>query len=106
MDVVVNAVWLALFWAKKEQNHEAVSDLKKLILDWPMDFVMIAGNTPEEMEENKFKWTVNMSAKVERLRDFVGLENSNLLRIVATTVDIVKAKLGHNKKANVELVHQ
>ena len=53
-----------------------------------------------------FKWTVNMSAKVERLRDFVGLENSNLLRIVAATVDIVKAKLGHNKKANVELVHQ
>ena len=71
-----------------------------------MDFVMIAGDTLEEMEENKFKWTVNMSAKVERLRDFVGLENSNLLRIVAATVDIVKAKLGNNKKANAEMVHK
>ena len=67
---------------------------------------MIEGSTPEEMEENMFKWIVNMSAKVERLRDFVGLENSDLLRIVAAIVDIVKTKLGHNKKVNVEFVHQ
>ena len=106
MDVVVNAVWLALYWAMEEQNHEAISALKKLILNWPMDFVMIQGNTPEEMEENMFKWSVNMSAKVERLRDFVGLENCNLLRIVAKTADIVKTKLGQNKKANAELVHK
>ena len=31
MDVVVNAVWLASFWAKEEGNHEAVSALKALI---------------------------------------------------------------------------
>ena len=73
MDVVVNAVWLALFWATSERNVEAASALKNLILDWPMDFVLIKGSTPEEVEENKFKWAVNMSAKVERLRDFVGL---------------------------------
>ena len=30
-----------------------------------------------------------MTARVERLRDFVGLENSNLLRIVARAMDFV-----------------
>ena len=69
MDVVVNAVWLALYLAIEERNDEAVSALKLLILDWPIDFVLIQGSTPEEREENSFKWTVNMSAKVERLRD-------------------------------------
>ena len=105
MDVVVNAVWLALYWARKEGNDEAVSALKLPILDWPMDFVWIQGSTPEEREENSFKWTVNMSAKVERLRDFVGLENVNLMRIVMVAADIAKAKLVSGKKANAEFVH-
>ena len=52
MDVVVNAVWLAYYWAKKEDNGPAVSALAKLILGWPMDFVLIEGSTPEEVEEN------------------------------------------------------
>ena len=70
MDPIVNAVWLALSWAKKEQNQQAVDSLKRLILDWPMDFVLIQGASPEEIEENMFKFSVNLSAKVERLRDF------------------------------------
>jgi hypothetical protein len=106
MDVVVNAVWLALYWAKKERNDEAVSALRHLILDWPMDFVLIQGTTPEELDENMFKWTVNMSAKVERLRDFIGLENNNLMRIVMVAADIVKSKLVSGKKANAEFVHK
>ena len=52
-----------------------------------------------------FKWSVNMSAKVERLRDFVGLENMNIMRIVAASADIVKAKLVSGKKANAGIVH-
>ncbi len=105
MDVVVNAVWLALSWAREENNEEVVAALKRLILDWPMDFILITGGSPEEIEENKFKWAVNMSATVERLRDFVGLENMNLMRIVAAAADILKAKLFSGKKANSGIVH-
>ena len=75
------------------KNEAAASALTNIILDWPMDFVLIQGSTPEELEENIFKWGVNMSAKVERLRDFCGLENTNLLRIIAKAADFVKAKL-------------
>ena len=83
MDVVVNATWLALYWIKTDKNTEAESALKKLILEWPMDFILFTGETPEEIDENKFKWAVNMTSRVERLRDFLGLETCNLLRIVA-----------------------
>ena len=105
MDVVVNAVWLALYWAIEEGNVEAVSALKHLILDWPMDFVLIPGSSPEEQQENIFKWTVNMSVKVERLRDFIGLENVNLMRIVTVAADIVKAKLVSGRKGDAKVVH-
>ena len=65
---------------KKEGSQDAATALEALILDWPFDFIAIQGSTPEEIEENKFKWAVNMTARVERLRDFVGLEHANLLR--------------------------
>ena len=61
MDVVVNAVWLAYFWAKQEGDHEAVTALETLILDWPFDFILIEGSSNEEIEVNTFKWSVNMS---------------------------------------------
>ena len=35
MDPIVNAVWLAYFWATTEGSVDAVSDLTRLILDWP-----------------------------------------------------------------------
>ena len=71
-----------------------------------MDFVLIEGNTPEELEENKYLWEANMSAKVERLRDFIGLESSNLMRIVAQAAVSVKAKLISPKKANAQVVQE
>ena len=92
MDVVVNAVWLAYFWAKEERSIEAAKAIEELILDWPFDVIDIKGTSPDEIEENKFKWAVNMTARVERLRDFVGVDNANLLRIVARAVDFVAAK--------------
>ena len=52
MDVVVNAVWLAYFWAKQEGDPEAVTALETLILDWPFDFILIEGNSNEEIEVN------------------------------------------------------
>ena len=75
MDVVVNAVWLSYFWAKQEGSMEAATALERLILDWPFDFILIEGSSSEEIEANKFKWSVNMSARAERLREFVGLES-------------------------------
>ena len=90
LDVVVNAVWLAYYWAKQEGSRQAVTALEKLIIDWPFDLVHIQGNSTEEIEENKFKRTVNMTARVERLRDYVGLENSNLLRIVARAAELLQ----------------
>ena len=68
--------------------------------------MFIAGSTPEEREENSFKWTVNMSAKVERLRDFVGLETNNRMRIVAAVADILRPKLGSGKNTNTEFIHK
>eukprot|EP00959_Pyramimonas_sp_CCMP1952_P373588 7824085-Pyramimonas_sp.AAC.1 len=67
---------------------EAVTALEELILDWPFDFIHIGGGAAEEIEENKFKWAVNTSARAERLRDIFGLGNSNLLRVAAKAADI------------------
>ena len=106
MDVVVNATWLALFWAKEDGDENAVTALEGLILDWPFDFVHIKGSTAEEIEENKFKWAVNLSARHERLRDFTGLENSNLLRIVAKAADIVKSHATGGAQPSPEKVHK
>ena len=92
MDVVVNAVWLAYFWAKSEGSSDAATALEELILDWPFDFIHIQGSSTEEIEENKFKWAVNMTARVGRLRDFVGLANATLLRIVARAADFVRGQ--------------
>ena len=47
-----------------------------------MDFILIKGDSAEEIEEKGFTYAVNMSTKAERLRNFIGLENTNLLRIV------------------------
>ena len=71
-----------------------------------MDFVLIEGDTPEDVEQNKFLWGVNMSTRVERLRDMVGLESSNLMRIVARAAEFTQSKLTGVKKANAEVVHQ
>ena len=95
-----------LLGPQKEENIDAVSALTKLILDWPMDFILITGDSPEEIEEKKFAWSVNMTSRVERLRDFLGLENCNLLRIVSKACDIVTAKLCSGKKAQSSKVHK
>ena len=77
-----------------------------LILDWPMDFVLIEGSTPEEVEQNKFVWGLNMSAKIERLRDMVGLESTNLMRVVAKAAEFTLSKLTGVKKANAQIVQE
>jgi hypothetical protein len=83
--------------AKQEGSKDAATALEELILDWPFDFVLIEGNSDEEIEENKFKYAVNMTARHERLRDFVGLDNLNLLRIVARAADLVRDPMGKGR---------
>ncbi len=71
-----------------------------------MDFIFIKGATPDEIHENMFKWSVNMCARVERLRDFVGLETSNMMRIVSTAADIIKNEPVSGKKVNAGIAHR
>ena len=84
----------------------AATALEGLILDWPFDFILIQGSSTEEIEENKFKWSVNMTARVERLRDFIGLENSNLLRIVSRAADLTQAQTVAGRKPSPDQVQQ
>ena len=81
-DVVVNATWLAMKWALDEGDKAAVAALTNLILDWPFDFILFEG-TDEEKDQNQFKYIVNLPAKIERMRDFCGLDATNLMRITA-----------------------
>ena len=76
MDVVVNAVWVALWWAKEEKNRDAESALKNLILTWPIDFVWIKGDTPDAVSESIVGWSVNVGARAERLRSEAGMVKS------------------------------
>ena len=75
-----------------------------MIIDWPFDFVHIKGSSTEEIEEHTLKWAVNMSARVECLRDFVGLENSTLLRIVARAAELVQSQTPGGMKPKAERV--
>ena len=68
---------VGLLLRKNGTHDEAVSALENLMLDWPSDVVLIDGASPEEIDKNMFKFTVNLGAKVERLRDFVGPENAS-----------------------------
>ena len=77
-----------------------------MILDWPFDIILIEGDSEEEVEVNAFKWSVNLGARVERLRDFVGLDNMNLLRIVAKAAQLVQAATAAHKKASTEEIQE
>ncbi len=57
--VVVNAVWLAYFWAKEEGSSEVATALEGLILDWPFQFIHIQGSSWVEIEQKKCKWRVD-----------------------------------------------
>ncbi len=47
----------------------------------------------------------NHAARAERLRDFVGMESANIMRMVAAAGEFAKSKLISGKKANAEVVH-
>ena len=80
IDVVVNATWMALMWAVDEKNKDAECALDGLILDWPFDFHFCEG-AEDEVEANIVKHIIKLPAATERLRDFCGLDSSNMMRI-------------------------
>ena len=92
LDVAVNATWLALKWAIEEKNDEAVSAIERLVLDWPFDFHLFPQEDEETRNEEIFKFIVNLPARVERLRDFCGLDASNLMRICAQVRELLQKK--------------
>ena len=47
---------------------------------------------------------MNASAKIERLRDFVGLENSNFMRVVGQAAEFVSARSASGKKPEAKAV--
>ena len=47
-----------------------------------------------------------MSAKVERLRDFVGLEGSNLMRIVAQAAEFTKSRHTGTLRVKAQIVQE
>ena len=69
-----------------------------------MDFVRIDGNTPEQLDENCFLYNVNASAKIERLREFVGLDNANFMRVAGQAAEFVTAASSSGKKADAKAV--
>ena len=82
LDVVVNATWLAMKWALESKDSAAEEALSKLILDWPFDFILFEGGA-EEAETQIIKRIINMPAATERLREFCGLDQGNMMRICA-----------------------
>ena len=80
LDVVVNATWLAMYWAIVSEDEVAEAALSALILDWPFDFHLFEGSESER-EANITRYIINLPAAVERLRDFCGLDQGNLMKI-------------------------
>ena len=63
-----------------------------------MDFILIRGSSAEETDANRFKWAADMAARTERLREFVGLENVNLMRRVELASSFILAKLSRQTR--------
>ena len=102
LDVVVNATWLAMKWALDSKDSDAEVALTALILDWPFDFILFEGM---EMEAQIMKHIINMPAATERLRDFCGLDQGNLMRIAAAVRTLIESQSPGKVAASAAEVH-
>ena len=89
LDVVVNATWLAMKWALESGDTVAEAALANLILDWPFDFVLFEGSEPEVQI---MKHIINLPVATERLRDFCGLDNGNLMRVAGEVRNLIEGQ--------------
>ena len=89
LDVVVNATWLAMKWALESGDTVAEAALANLILDWPFDFILFEGSEPEVQI---MKHIINLPVATERLRDFCGLDNGNLMRVAGEVRNLIEGQ--------------
>ena len=82
LDAIVNAIWLAMEWARDSGDGVAQEALTNLILDWPFDFVLFA-EAGATAEVQIMKHIINMLVATEHLHDFCGLDQGSLMRIAA-----------------------
>ena len=92
MDCAVNGVWLAYYWAKVDDNREAIVALERLILDWPFDFQFFEEKDGETQQERVFKAMLNIPLETERLRDHFGMDGKNLMLVCAKVRNLLKEK--------------
>ena len=92
LDVVVNATWLAMKWALESGDRAAEAALSNLILDWPFDFILFDETEETTAEAQIMKHIINMPAATERLRDFCGLDQGNLMRIAAEVRKLIQSQ--------------
>ena len=95
IDVAVHALWLAVSWALDEKNKDAERALDKFLLDWPFDFHLCTG-AGDEVEAKIVKHIINLPASRERLRDFCGLDTSNLMRIAGAIQELLQKQNAGN----------
>ena len=105
LDVVVNATWLAMKWALESGDRAAEAALSNLILDWPFDFILFDETEETTAEAQIMKHIINMPAAVERLRDFCGLDQGNLMRIAAEVRKVIQNQTPGKVVASVADVH-
>lgn len=104
LDVVVNATWLAMKWALDSGDKAAEEALSTLIQDWPFDFILFEG-TGAIAEAQIMKHIINMPAATERLRDFCGLDQGNLMRIAAEVRKLIESQSPGKLAASAHDVH-
>ena len=79
-------------WALESGDRAAEEALSNLILDWPFDFILFEATTETTAEALIMKHIINMLAATERLRDFCGLDQGNLMRIAAEVRKVIESQ--------------
>ena len=89
-------------WALDGNNAAAEQALENLMLDWPFDFHYFEGDDAQR-EEQIMKHIINLPAATERLRDFCGLDSTNLMRMAGEVCRLLQKQSG--SKPGSEEVH-
>ena len=81
-------------WAIDDNDQAAKAALERLILSDAVDFHLFQSDAAEsaapELEDKILQFMVNIPLETERLRDFFGLEGTNLMMIVAKVRDLIR----------------
>ena len=64
-----------------------------MMLDWPFDLHYFEGHDAQR-EEQIMKHIINLPAATERLRDFCGLDSTNLMRMAGEVRRLLQKQSG------------